>query len=177
MKNKQAFTLIELLVVVLIIGILAAVALPQYTKAVERARASEALLLLKSVYQAAKTYELSNGDWPEKFDELAVEIPWTGTEKWRNKSVMRDTRSNDLWSLQMYKETGYNSAIYLGRINGKYKGVGFNIGQAGMLSCVENPVESEVFKGNAGDYCVKMMRCSSTPYATYNYSRLYLCRF
>ena len=54
MKNK-AFTLIELLVVVLIIGILAAIALPQYEKAVERSRVSEAKIVLNTM---KRNYEL-----------------------------------------------------------------------------------------------------------------------
>ncbi len=82
MKNQQAFTLIELLVVVLIIGILAAVALPQYQKTVEKSKATQALTLLKTVGQAALTYQLANGEYPSSFDELAVEIPWTGTQRW-----------------------------------------------------------------------------------------------
>lgn len=57
---KKGFTLIELLVVVLIIGILAAIALPQYEKTVEKSRAAEGALLLKSWVEATKIYALEN---------------------------------------------------------------------------------------------------------------------
>ncbi len=58
---KRGFTLIELLVVVLIIGILSSVALPQYTKAVTKARFSEAFTNLKALADAVKICELENG--------------------------------------------------------------------------------------------------------------------
>ena len=170
--NGVGFTLIELLVVVLIIGILAAVAVPQYQKAVAKSRTREALTLLKSVYQAAKAYEMANGAWPESFDELVVEIPWTGNVQWRESSYIRDTRSNDLWSLQLY-ENKEDKQVLLGSIRGKYEGVGFGINSGGAWSCVEKTARGKVFSGKTGDYCVKIMRTGTTPHTTYLSGRYY----
>ena len=64
MKTKQGFTLIELLVVVLIIGILSSVALPQYTKAVEKARATEAIQTAATLTRAIDIWLMENGVFP-----------------------------------------------------------------------------------------------------------------
>lgn len=61
--TARGFTLIELLVVVLIIGILASVAMPQYTKAVEKSRAAGVIQKVKSLQNAVDMYLLAN-DWP-----------------------------------------------------------------------------------------------------------------
>ena len=72
---KKGFTLIELLVVVLIIGILASVALPQYTKAVNKAKAAEAWTVMKSIADAQEVYFMANGRYSSDDADLDIEIP------------------------------------------------------------------------------------------------------
>ena len=72
---KKGFTLIELLVVVLIIGILSAVALPKYHRAVEKARATEAVQAGKAWGKAQSIYKMETGEYTDDLEALSIEIP------------------------------------------------------------------------------------------------------
>ncbi|WP_428897264.1 prepilin-type N-terminal cleavage/methylation domain-containing protein [Parelusimicrobium proximum] len=78
-EENNGFTLIELLVVVLIIAILAAVALPQYTAAVEKSRGAEGFVNIKAMSQAVAAYRLQFDDMPTSLDDLTVTLPGTKT--------------------------------------------------------------------------------------------------
>ena len=72
---KKGFTLIELLVVVLIIGVLSAIALPQYSRSVEKARAAEAIQILGDLARAQKMYHMAGGQYINNMTKLDLEMP------------------------------------------------------------------------------------------------------
>ena len=167
MKNKRclsgcldvkAFTLIELLVVVLIIGILAAVAVPQYQKAVWKSRAANMRTLMSSVAQAVNAYILANGESPTSFGELAVDIdsltagntPPLGGTYWSSDVTPTDwVRSNDQFEIVLG-----NGSVISHFITGKYKYCGFIWRSTGEWNCRE---WVGYYQGDPGSFCQKVM--------------------
>lgn len=85
---QKAFTLIELLVVVLIIGILSAIALPQYKIAVAKSKFASIRPLINALVSAEETYFLANGKYAYFVHEL--DIQWTCPNPRTNHYVCKE---------------------------------------------------------------------------------------
>lgn len=174
-KFAKGFTLLELLVVVLIIGLLASIALPQYRKSVEKSQVAPILSLLRTLYQAQESYYLSNGVYANKFDQLDVDFPWQNTnEYFIYPSEVSDHRKNGQWIAEI-RNASHGRHISIGRKEGKYAGTCFQIFlnpldrriKKGILFCGENIGSPYYFPEK--EYCPKIFNthvASTYPGAT-----------
>ncbi len=107
-RYAGGFTLIELLVVVLIIGILSAIALPQYDKAVLKSRVTTGFAQLAALDQAQTAYHLANGTYATDVEALGSGVPQVGCKVNDNSSVVycyrfaSDSATKDRVRLEFY---------------------------------------------------------------------------
>ena len=73
--NKKAFTLVELLITILIVGILASLVFPQYSKMVERSKAADARTMLWGIKTAEEMYFAKHDVYTNTIENLNISVP------------------------------------------------------------------------------------------------------
>ena len=150
-NTRRGFTLIELLVVVLIIGVLAAIAVPQYQFAVDKSRVARYLTRIKDLVNAQHVYFLANGVYVCDMRKLDIDLTklctLAGTEYNELRSCegglwgvnARATRNEDgdcsVWAISLYYcEKG--SICYHGTdATEKHFDLWFSINDGSVKSC------------------------------------------
>lgn len=157
---KRGFTLIELLVVVLIVGILAAVAVPQYKKAVLKTKLNTAISVVQDIRKAQELYGLENGAYSSSLEKLAIHVTLPAqmkvVESFLGIGILRVLWCpvNDIESCNMYQKR----LATLDRIFDQAELVPSSAGTPGYKSCIYyvSPNNKEI----CDIWCEKLGGCS-----------------
>ena len=165
-KGRLGFTLIELLVVVLIIGILAAVALPQYQKSVAKTHTTQALTLLKAITDAQEVYYLANQEYTNDITQLDVDIPsdLVKTTKYTANSAKPNQYYFACWDKRTCGAFAYNPSLPTFEFM-LQNDVFFH----GRHACYPEPIDGKARNNIALEICKAM----GTRYTEEGYTNLY----
>lgn len=157
---KQGFTLIELLAVVLIMAVLTSVAMPQYRKSVERARAAEALQMLPVIYDARdrlmteNNYSLSSYADRNNMSFSKLDVSFKG------KRSDDHTWTTENYEYKLFAASG-NSKVSAKLRKGKYSGTLFEYDGKSKVSCTSSIEGACALLGMEADSADECGACGS----------------
>ena len=123
-KISEGFTLVEILIVVVIIGILAAVAIPTYLQYVERGYASDAKVQIKNILEAAEISYQESGEWPSDVETLEQE-GYLGIKPSTKRKWQFDVSETEITATSLSEmKGGEGKVLTLIRESGEYQGYG-----------------------------------------------------
>ena len=162
---KTGFTLIELLVVVLIIGILAAVALPQYQVAVAKSRLAAVIPTVKSMKQAVEVYYLANGEYINNMGVYDIDFP----DCHSYNTAYCKTSKNVIFDIFSYGGAPCKdvAAILVDKANNAINGFHICLGQSTPNSycsaAADNHIANQVCKSMGGTLQTRNVPCINLP--------------
>lgn len=173
-RYLDGFTLIELLVVVLIIGILAAVALPQYQAATDKASLSCVIPILRTVTNAQEVAAMEKGGFPTyvegnddasffHFEDLSVSIPADNWDTCKSTDICAITCSGKSFNIVLRNQSTWAN-FYWGS-TGELKRVAYRSNQTGAKFALQCPVDDS--------RCNRLGKSMGTPCTWYEGSNNY----
>ena len=131
-KKESGFTLIELLIVVAIIGIIAAIAIPNLLNAIDRGKQKRTMADMRSVGTACEEYSIDNNFYPVQTTQGAVQGT---TSAVLEPTYIKVTPANDGWNRAIRYGSGAAGIGYTIRSYGKNGTVDASLGQTTAFNC------------------------------------------